>query len=358
MRARSYDAIVVGASFAGLACARGLADRGFDVLVLERKREPGQGIRTTGIVVKEAAAALDPPAALTRAIRRVRLYAPSLGMIELAAPDYFFLATDTPGLMRHLVARTAGAGACLRFATPFRAAVPLDDGGFALPDLGVRARFLIGADGPRSTVARALGLGRNRRFLLGVEAEFATADLPARDAFHCFLTQGLAPGYLGWAVPGVGTVQVGLAARMPARPDLDAFIAHIGPAIGLDKAAIVARRGGRIPVGGPVRPVWRGNAILLGDAAGTVSPLSAGGIHMADHYGDRLARHIAAHLGGRAEHPGRLIARDYPNLRFKRLQRWAFERCAPDWLLDALIPSAPMRAVARAIFFRRKRLPD
>ena len=51
---QSHDIIVIGAGFAGLACARRAAERGLSVLVLDRQSEPGERIHTTGILVKEA----------------------------------------------------------------------------------------------------------------------------------------------------------------------------------------------------------------------------------------------------------------------------------------------------------------
>jgi len=62
------DVVIVGASFAGAACALAAAQRGLRVCVLERKRDPGEKLRTTGIIVKEAAECSFPnllPAAMT-----------------------------------------------------------------------------------------------------------------------------------------------------------------------------------------------------------------------------------------------------------------------------------------------------
>ncbi|WP_242164334.1 FAD-dependent oxidoreductase [Lysobacter sp. M15] len=95
----AFDVVVVGASFAGAACAIAAAQRGLRVCVLERKRDPGDKLRTTGIIVKEAAEQTllnQLPASLTRRIEEVRLYAPSLKQVTLAAPGYYFLTTDTP----------------------------------------------------------------------------------------------------------------------------------------------------------------------------------------------------------------------------------------------------------------------
>jgi flavin-dependent dehydrogenase len=48
------DCVVVGASFAGLACAFALARRGVRVSVLEKKTDAGAKLHTTGIIVKDA----------------------------------------------------------------------------------------------------------------------------------------------------------------------------------------------------------------------------------------------------------------------------------------------------------------
>src|SRR5690606_37684802 len=76
-----FDIVIVGASFAGAACAIAAAQRGLRVCVLERKRDPGDKLGTTGIIVKEAAEHTllhRLPAHVTRRIEAVRLYAPSL----------------------------------------------------------------------------------------------------------------------------------------------------------------------------------------------------------------------------------------------------------------------------------------
>ena len=110
-RLRRYDLIIVGASFAGLACARTAALRGLKVAVVERKTDPGEAVRTTGILVKEAAEETDIPSHLTRLIRGVRLYAPNGKFTDHSAPGYYFLATDTPNLLRWMADEAERAGA-------------------------------------------------------------------------------------------------------------------------------------------------------------------------------------------------------------------------------------------------------
>ena len=110
-----HDAVVVGASFAGLACAAALAERGVRVVVLDRKPAAGARLHTTGFLVRDVldeVPLLDGmPTKLVRRIDHVRLYAPNLRHVDLTAPGYYFLATDTPGLLCWLAKRAVGAGA-------------------------------------------------------------------------------------------------------------------------------------------------------------------------------------------------------------------------------------------------------
>ena len=97
-----FDVAIVGAGFAGLACARSVALRGMRALVIERSSAEKRVIRTTGLLVKEAAERWEVPARLTRRVRGVRIYAPAMRYVDLQAPGYYFLATDTAALMQWL----------------------------------------------------------------------------------------------------------------------------------------------------------------------------------------------------------------------------------------------------------------
>jgi flavin-dependent dehydrogenase len=85
--------VVIGAGFAGLACARAAAQRGVETTVLEAQPELGHRVSTTGILVKEAADAWAIPRSLTRKIHGVRLYSPSLDWVTSSAPA--LLPTET-----------------------------------------------------------------------------------------------------------------------------------------------------------------------------------------------------------------------------------------------------------------------
>ena len=356
-RVRHYDVLIVGASFAGLACARRAAELGLRVGVLERQPWPGHSIHTTGLLVREADVLLQAPAALSRRIPGVRLYTPSLRHVDLDAPGYYFAATDTPGLLRWYAGQAWAAGAELHCNSPFVDAhrepdrVVVNGGAYT-------ARFLVGADGARSPVAACFGLGRNRAFLLGIEAEFRNLPLAA-DRLHCFVDSALAPGYIGWMFEGVnGITQVGLACRRPHKPDLGALLKRLAPLADFDRAELIEKRGGLIPVGGCVSPAAAERVLLLGDAAGLVSPLTAGGIHLAIESGLRGAELIAHRLGQSApsRRPLSRVELRHPRFFWKLLLRRMLELNLSNRWLERLLLNGLSLRVARLIYFYRKGL--
>ncbi len=352
-----YDLAIVGASFAGLVCARVAAERGLKVAVIEKQSEPGATVHTTGILVKEAAEAWPAPPGLTRRIAGVRLYAPSMRSIDLASPGYYFLATDTGPLLRALAADAEAAGATLHCGTAFNGA-RREGGAIVIEHPAIAARYLIGADGARSAVAACFGLGRNRRFLVGLEAEYEGLEGVEGGRLHTFLDSRFAPGYIAWAVPGVGGItQIGLACRRADRPELAAFTEKLQRVFDFSRASVVARRSGPIPVGGAVLPVHAPGVALIGDAAGLVSPLTAGGIFNAYHFGRRAAELVAGYLGPESgPEPGPVLAAEYPRYRWKSLMRRGLDLGPPNWLFDAALGLAPMRALARLVYFHTKGL--
>ncbi len=361
----STDCVVVGASFAGLACATALARAGARVTVLEKKSDPGEKLHTTGIIVKDAidqVALLDDlPSTLVRRINGVRLYAPNLRYVDLAAPGYYFLATDTPEVMRWLASRAEDAGARIVYRTSLREASRTRSG-FDLGDAGT-TRFLVGADGPNSRVARLLGLGQNENFLFGMEHEYTGAQIGDPDKLHCFVDRRLAPGYIAWMVAGVGVVQVGLAWRHRRdQPAADAAMSKLLAKISTlaDFRGIVPTsvRAGMIPCGGVVRPVATQRALLVGDAAGMVSPLTAGGIHTALKHGLAAGHAIADYLSGKCDDPSTWLVNTYPRFRAKRLLRFLFDHFQSDAMFNLLLSTRSMRMAAGIVYFHQKGVFD
>jgi digeranylgeranylglycerophospholipid reductase len=350
------DVTIIGGGFAGLACARKASHLGMKTVVLERKPCPGANIRTTGILVKEAADSLKLPPHLGRDIGGVRLYAPNGKFIDLSSPGYSFVATDTPGMMRWLAQQAESAGVDVRLAqnmTQFHK----EPRHVVLPEVGMRTRYLVGCDGARSNVARAFGLGQNHAYLIGAEVEVEGIQGLDPDKLHVFLDSKMAPGYIGWIVPGVGISQVGVAVRRPHKPNLPAFEERLARMFDFSHAKAIGRRGGLIPCGGIVKNWHADRVMLLGDAAGMVSPLTGGGIYPSLELGAQAGYAISQYLNGHLDDPAAHLTTMVPRYATKRLLRWSMDQLAPpNWLYNHALGNPLFQLVAQVLFFHHRGL--
>jgi flavin-dependent dehydrogenase len=217
----------------------------------------------------------------------------------------------------------------------------------------------VGADGPNSRVAKALSLGQNSQFLFGAEHEYDGVEIDGSDKLHCFIDRRLAPGYIGWIVAGVGVTQVGLARRVGSdqfmqNSAMAAFLEKIAPVLDVRGLRPLSVRAGMIPCGGIVSPVAGPRVLLVGDAAGMVSPVTAGGIHTALKHGLAAGHAIADFLNHKADDPSGWFVRSYPRFRTKRLLRFLFDQFQSDLLFNLLLATKPMRMAASIVYFHHK----
>lgn len=283
---QNVDVLVVGAGLAGLHTAISLAQRGHDVVLVDRRPSLGGAIRTTGIFVRRTlddfplpAGCLGPP------IRRVVLYPPGLRRpVALVSGRDEYRVGDMAPLYVAASRAAVDAGVRLVLGTRY---VGRHENTYLLSGRdgpsALRARFVVGADGARSRVAGDLGLDRNRHLLIGAEEVFEIPSTEEAPTFHCVLDPSLAPGYLAWVVNDGRHAHVGVAGYAKRFPDglrraLERFSASAPGLTGVDRPVDVERRGGPIPVGGLLRRISCADGLLVGDAAGAVSPLTAGGL--------------------------------------------------------------------------------
>ncbi len=275
-----FDAIVVGASAAGLFAAERLARAGARVIVLERQLEVGRPTRTL-IVTRELERVLGfcPDAAILHEVMHMDMFARGAhASVSLRESDWI---VDRGSMNRLLAERAAQAGAEIRSgASVTRAAL---ERGAARVNVELErgtnsfgAPVLIGADGVRSQVARELGFGAAR----GAPLLQARVRLPAgHDPSHVrvWFDRRLTSYFL-WLIPESATTGVlGLVAERgkPARQVLDAFLAAHGYTPLEYQGAVI-----------PLHMPWRGlerrsagaRALLVGDAAAHVKVTTVGGL--------------------------------------------------------------------------------
>lgn len=357
------DVVILGAGLAGLQCARLLALRGLRVALIDRKASVAEGITTTGIFVRKTWDDFPlPDEQLGRAIRDVRLYSPRRRVLRLTADHDEFRIGRMAWIYVRMLEQCARAG--VRWM-PSANVVAVEPGRVTIERRGERetiaTRFIIGADGARSLVARSLGLDTNDELLVGVEEV-----VPARGeapALHCFLDPRLAPGYIAWVATDGEETHVGVAGRRGRYDAAAALRAFRSKVATLVPGRAIERRGGLIPVGGILRRIANRHALLVGDAAGAVSPLTAGGLDGALRLSTFAASVVAAYLDRGDER----VLRQYDGGRFRarfvarRWMRHAINAVSHPLAMElacALLRTPPLRRLAEHIFFSRGSFPD
>jgi flavin-dependent dehydrogenase len=362
-----YDVVIAGAGLAGLQTARLLAARGARVLLADPRNSVCERIRTTGIFVRktwEDFPILDEQ--LGPAIRHVTLYSPARRPLQLAAAKPEFRVGRMDWIYLRLLDQCARHGVAWRPSTRVVASGP---DGVVLERSRhrqtVRARFIVGADGARSAIARQLGLDQNSEFLAGVE-DVVPSSSPDAPALHCFLDPRLAPGYMAWIVDDGQEAHVGVAGsgnRYHPAAALEAFKRSIAASFPSMMRKPLERRGGLIPVNGVLRRIGNERGLLVGDAAGAVSPLTAGGLDAAMRLSAFAADVIAQYL----ETGDPAVLREYSGHRFRprfaarRFMRRAIQAIDHPLLAEigcALLRTPPLRALAWHVFFSRSSFPD
>jgi geranylgeranyl reductase family protein len=341
---RRYDAIVVGAGPAGSVTAYRLARAGASVLLLDKARFPrdkpcGGGL--TIRAVKELPFAVDP--VVEHIVDRLRLrlrYGPGY---ERESDGPLILMTQRRLLDEYLAAQAAEAGAEFRDGTKVTAVAEDGDGyELALGEETVRATAVVGADGANGMCARQLGLGATPVYGVALEGNLRNTELGA-DTYERTAVIELAtlPGGYGWVFPKGDHVNLGVGGWERTGPTLRDHLRLLCRRHGVDERRLESVRGHRLPLRPPEAPLARGRALLVGDAAGLVDPLSGDGMYEAFVSARLASEAVSDVLTGRTagvdgydgrlrQSLGRLTAASWnAKLAFDRFPRLAFELSRP-----------------------------
>ena len=293
------DVLIVGAGPAGSTTARFCAGDGADVLMIDRRREIGHPVQCGELLphVDEMYTMFPrsehleelftvPPHLVQGENEHVDLVSPGGRAYRC---DFRSHTLDRRSFDKHLAKLAVEAGARLETDASF---LGLRDG-VAQTTLGpVRAKVVVGADGPNSRTARDAGLGNPALRYPAVTCQAKGTFDPAVKMFF----GSVAPGGYAWTIPKRGGANVGLGFdpkvfKGRPREAFERFVA------GLDCTCEDITMG-VVPMSGPVPSTVRGNVLLVGDAAGQTMATNGGGIPTAMIAGRTAGRVVRGYLKG------------------------------------------------------------
>jgi menaquinone-9 beta-reductase len=335
----SYDAVICGASFAGLAAARELAGTGADVIVVDRYE-----------IGERQTSACAAPTGWLRALGLEESIKQTFGDLVIHTP-HVSVRMDLPWDFSTFDYRTLcellwdQCDATFETAkVEARADSNGDDSIHVATDRGqLSAPLVVDALGWR----RVLGSGSNvqppeARLSRGLEVHPWSSD----DDLEIWIERGVVPAGYGWSFPADEEVRVGVGS-------FDPRFAVKRPTVQLAErldVPSVRYQGNWIPH--RIRPAVDSGVFFAGDSAGHCLPLTAEGIRTAFYFAIACGRELRAVHEGTKRREAALA--DYSA--FSDAHRWKFEAMLR---VQQLIPRVPPRLLALSLRgMSRKRFVD
>lgn len=360
MKEFEYDVVVIGAGPGGSMAAKNAAERGADVLVIEKRSEVGTLVRCGEGISTDTFDWSDIEFSskfVENEVDGARIFAPdektmvSVDQKNAGAETGYII--DRARFDKHLAAQAAAKGAKFWLKSPVIGLL-LDSGkvsgsslfGYGIrrnegrpvgvivrhPEMGlvtVKAKLIIGADGVESQISRWSGINMTMKpndITTDIQYRMVNVDGDRRWT-DFYLGKKFVPGGYIWVFPksdteanvGIGITMDNCVGKAAVKKYLDRWIARQDF---LKNAQTIQITTGVDPVCAPPDTTTTDGVMLVGDAARLVDPLTGGGIANA-MYSGMCAGRVAAEA---------LEAEDYSKNFLQRYEKmWRTKLEAKQW---------------------------
>lgn len=293
---KEVDVLVIGAGPAGSMAAREASRNGAKTLIIDKKSEIGTPKRCGEGIMDGVLESVDlnvDERCIARHIDGARLVAPDGTSAWFTSET---LETPATGIIlerkvfdKHVTMDAIRSGAEVMIKTEATGITREND--YLIVDINsfnnkysqIKAKIVIGADGPEGRVAGWMGINTKvpiAEMESGAQYEMTNLNMEKNDTIE-FYFGSVAPGGYAWIFPkgydiaNVGIDVSGVKGEKTALEYLDDFVKSNPETC--DGQIVEVNVGGN-PLCGVFDTIIADNFMLVGDAAGCVSPITGGGI--------------------------------------------------------------------------------
>jgi digeranylgeranylglycerophospholipid reductase len=295
MKLIETDVLVIGAGPAGSSTAKHAALNGAEVILMDKKSEIGSPKRCAEGVSKEGLKKLgiEPNSRwVTKELSGVRLISPNgtdvwMKEDQVKLPEAGYIL-ERKVFDKFMAMDAARAGAAIMIKTLARG-MRKDYDGYIVScesmgeDFEIKAKIVVGADGPESRVGRWGGLKtavKPKNMESGIQFEMVGLEMEDPDVIE-FYFGSVAPGGYAWIFPkgdDIANVGLGIVSTVTDKSAYEHLVEFVKNCPATQNAQPVELNVGGDPVGGMTKTLVKDNLMIVGDAAGHVNPLTGGGI--------------------------------------------------------------------------------
>lgn len=275
----SFDVAIIGAGPAGSTLARYMAEKGYKVAVIDKKKEIGVPLQCAGLLgrkIKELNVL--PKEFIINEVNGAYLHSPSNNILKVSKKDTQAYVINRIGYDQHLAEIAEAEGAEFFYKHKVKS-VNNSSGKIIMANQGhkeLSAKVIVGADGHSSIVSQSFN--KSSKTFNAAQYLIETHKPLETNFVELHVNSNISPGFI-WSIPISEThSRIGLFGNHDYKT-LTNFLEEFMISNSHFKGSnIIKKYQGKIPVFDPKKKLVHKRSILLGDAASQVKPTTGGGL--------------------------------------------------------------------------------